>query len=226
MKKLQNIAGILLLSGTIAMAGVPESFVQRPSMEQSLLRESEFPIWIAQQRGHRPEGPPPGRGPRPGGPPPRRGSDGPPTEEGSSEDWDRPLPPPRVMERLRRLPPDERERVLRNNWRFQQLPKKRQDQLLDRMRRFQELSPNERERIEERFSVFRNLTPEQREKTRKVYEEYWSKLEPERRSAIVDEFRSLRELPEKEREKRLESEEIKNRFNQKELEVLKQLSKL
>ena len=209
------------------MAGVTESFVPGPSVAQTFIQASDFPIWIAQQRGRRPEGPPPGRGPRPGGPPPRRGpDDGPPREGGSPEDWDRPLPPPQVMERLRRLPPDERERVLRNNWRFQQLPKERQDQLLDRMRRFQELSPNERERIEERFSVFRNLTPEQQGKARKVYEEHWSKLEPERRRAIVDEFRILRELPEKEREKRLESEEIKNRFNQQELEVLKQLSKL
>jgi len=220
---LQNIAGILLLSSAMAVAGVTERFVPEPSAEPTLLQRSDFPIWIAQQRD-RPDGT------RRGGPPPRRGPDGPLPEAsrdgGSSEDWDRQLPPPSVMERLRRLPPEERERVLRNNWRFRQLPIERQDQLLDRMRQFQRLSQIERERIEERFSIFSNLTPEQQGKARKVYQEHWRKLEPARRRAIVEEFRSLRELSEKERDKRLKSKEIKNGFNQQELEVLKQLAKL
>jgi hypothetical protein len=92
------------------------------------------------------------------------------------------------------LTPEQRERVLENNRRFQQFPPERQDQLRDRLRQLRELDPEQRERIEQRFAIFNNLTPKQQEKAREIYEGRWSKIPPERRRTLLQEFRRLRQL--------------------------------
>jgi Protein of unknown function (DUF3106) len=138
----------------------------------------------------------------------------------------RPLPPGVLLERLRSLPPDQREKVLENNLRFQQLPADQQEKLRERVRQLPELSPEQRELIQQRFAIFNNLTPAQQEKAREIYERRWSKLEPARRRALLQEFRRLRALPEAERKQRLESPELQNQFSSDERDLLAQLISL
>jgi len=170
---------------------------------------SEHRIWIEpvlwQQGG--PPGPPAGRGPR-----------------------RRPMPPPGLppllLERLKNLPPEQREKVLENNRRFQQLPPERQQQLRERLRKLQELTPGQRELIEQRFAIFRNLTPEQQEKARKLYEDRWRGLAPGRRRALLEEFRRLRALGVAERKQRMDSGELQSHFSSDERDLLAQLISL
>jgi len=136
-----------------------------------------------------------------------------------------PMPPP-LFKKLRDLPPEEQEKVLRNNQRFQELPKERQDELLNRLHRFQALSPEQKEMIEQRFAAFSKLTPEQREKVREIYQQHWRNLPPARRKALTEEFRKLREMPPGDREKYLSSNELEGRFNPDERDILRQLNSL
>lgn len=165
-------------------------------------------LWIEPvfwQQGGRPV-PPPGAGPR-------------------QAQRRRPAPPAALLERLKNLPPEERERVLENNRRFQQLPPARQEQLRERLRQLQELSPEQRELVEQRFAIFNNLTPRQQEKARRIYER-WRQMPPERRRALLGEFRRLREMAPSDRQQRLESEELQSQFDSDERDVLQQLISL
>jgi hypothetical protein len=134
----------------------------------------------------------------------------------------RPLPP-QVLERLSKLPPAERERVLENNRRFQQLPPEQQAVLRKRLQQLQEMSPEQRDLIEQRFAIFNNLTPAQQRKAREIYQKQWSKLTAQRRRALLEEFRRLRAMEREEREHRLSSEDFQAQFNAEERELLRQL---
>ena len=151
------------------------------------------------------------RRPRPDGRPGRRGRG--------------PLPP-QLLERLRKLPPEEQEKVLRNNERFQRLPKERKEQLLERLRRFQALSPEQRGRIEQRYENFRRLTPDQRRRAREIYSQHWRGLPAERRQAVIQEFRRLQRMSLDERKTYIARPEIQRRFNSEERKLLNDLSAL
>ena len=134
-----------------------------------------------------------------------------------------PPPPPQLLERLSKLPPEERERVLENNRRFRQLSPAQQALLLKRLQQFQKLSSEQRELIEQRLAIFNNLTPRQQAKARRLYENVWSKLTAERRRALLEEFRQLRALHPPEREQRLASDDFQAHFNAEERDLLQQL---
>ena len=131
--------------------------------------------------------------------------------------------PPALLDRLEKMTPEQRERVLRNNRRFQQLPPRQQEVLRERLRRLQELTPEQRELIEQRFQIFSNLTPRQQEKARQLYERRWRRLPPERRRALLEEFRHLREMPPADRDQRLSSEDLQSHFSAEERDLLQQL---
>jgi len=135
----------------------------------------------------------------------------------------RPVPPPALLERLKNLPPGQREKVLENNRRFQQLPPARQEQLRQRLRELQDLTREQREMVDQRFAIFSNLTPAQQEKARKIYEERWRGMLPERRRALLQEFRRLRALDTAERKQRMDSADLQNQFNSEERDLLAQL---
>jgi hypothetical protein len=136
------------------------------------------------------------------------------------------MPAAMLLERLRSLPPEQREKILENNPRFQQLPPDQQAKLIERVRQLPELTPEQRELIQQRFAIFNNLTPEQQQKARQIYDRRWSKIEPARRRALLQEFRRLRALPESERAQLLQGPEMQNRFSSDERDLLSQLISL
>jgi hypothetical protein len=110
----------------------------------------------------------------------------------------RPKPNVREVERLERMTPQERRE------RLKQLPPERQKQIEQRMQRLQNLSPQERQRLRQRFEEFQ-------------------KLSPERQSAVRDELQSLRRMSPVERKARLESGELKSRFDGRERRILNEV---
>jgi hypothetical protein len=138
----------------------------------------------------------------------------------------RPPFPSRILNQLRNLKPDERERVLQNNPRFRELPPERKAQLLDRLNMLLEMDEDQRRDLDRRLSVFRNLTPEQRRRAREIYENHWRTLGPERRVAIMEEFRNLRDMSPEERDRRIDSSEYQNQFSLEERALLDELSSL
>ena len=123
------------------------------------------------------------------------------------------LPPPWVLEGLKDAPPEEQERLLQNNprfqefpkerqeelieslRRFQQLPKERQEELLGRLRRFQELPPERREELRDRMRRFREMPPEERERVERRFDNF-RRLTPEQREKAREIYsRHWRSLP-------------------------------
>ena len=202
-------AGKLFFGLWILVGTLPLGVQAQDAVDDAPPAERRAPPPRMGPRQGRPMRPPPGwrMPPRPPGPLPG------------------PLPGP-MMERLRNLPPEQREEILRNNRRFQQLPKEQQEKMLERFRRFQQLPPRQREMMEERFSILNSLTPERRRKALQIYERHWRDLPPERRQALTEEFRRLRELSPQERKLRLSSPELEDRFNSQERDLLQQLTAL
>ena len=147
-------------------------------------------VWL--QEDH-PPGPEPGdRGgplPPPRGPRLRRRGESMPPPPGMRPGLGRgPMLPPPLMQQLKDLPPEEQEKVLQNNARFQELPKERQEELIERLHRWQALPPEQKEAVAERFVIFSGLTPERRQKAREIYRQHWSTLPPERRKALMEDL--------------------------------------
>jgi hypothetical protein len=190
---------------------------------------AEFPYFnpvLVLQRGD--GGPRMGRGPGMRRMPPPgfhrdRRDDGAPGEAGPRGPMP-PVPPP-LMEKLKNLPPEEQENVIKNNEHFQQLPKEQQDRLLRRWRRFQALPQDQKEMILKRGQAFNRLTVEQRQKIRELMPR-WQALPEDRHKALQEEFRKMREMTPEDRDKHLSSKDVENNFNPEERDLLKQLNSL
>lgn len=191
---------------------VPESL-----SDLAVLQEDQPPP----PRPRRREGPMP---PRPGMGPGRRGRSMPPSPGFGPGRRGGPMMPPQILEKMKDLPPQEQEEVLRNNERFQELPKERQEQLLERLRRWQALTPEQREMIQRRADTFFNrFTPEQRQRAREIMPR-WHALSEDRHKTMVEEFRKMRDWKPEEREKYLSGKDVESRFSPEERDLLKEIN--
>ncbi|MEE9235523.1 MAG: DUF3106 domain-containing protein [Candidatus Acidoferrales bacterium] len=114
--------------------------------------------------------------------------------------------------RLGPLPPEQQERVLRNDEFFQRLPPPAQQRfrrhleqfntrppeerqrILQRFQRFAELSPQEQQRLRRRARQFAQMSPEQRRQAQRIFQA-WQQLPPERRRLIAERLRRLHQAP-------------------------------
>lgn len=92
--------------------------------------------------------------------------------------------PPKWVDRLRDLSPEEQERFMRNNQRFQNLPPQRQSQIRKNLQMWNRLSPTERNAIRDRERIWEQMSPEQRQYVRNVLVPKWQSMPPERRQLI------------------------------------------
>ena len=92
--------------------------------------------------------------------------------------------PPKWVDRLRDMSPEEQERFMRNNQRFQNLPPQRQSQIRKNLQMWNRLSPTERNAIRDRERIWEQMSPEQRQYVRNVLVPKWQSMPPERRQLI------------------------------------------
>lgn len=102
--------------------------------------------------------------------------------------------PPPWMERLREMSPEDQERFLSNNARFQALPPERQAQIRKRLQQWNSLTPEQRAEVRKREEVWRRMSPEQQRHVRDELLPKWQQLPPERRQAIRRHLAALRGL--------------------------------
>ena len=133
--------------------------------------------------------------------------------------------PPGFLQRLRDLPPDEQERVLQNNARFQRLPPERQEKVRENLRRWNSLSPRQKEVIRQREEILRNLSPEQRQELRSIYPSY-HQLPPDRQHQVMRAFTRLHELPPAQRARLLSSRAFREHFSPEEQQIIRRLAGL
>jgi Protein of unknown function (DUF3106) len=99
--------------------------------------------------------------------------------------------PPKWVENLREMPPDEQERFMRNNDRFQSLPPARQAQIRQNLGKWNGLTPEQKDRIRATEQMFEQMSPEQRERFRDELIPRLAQLPPERRQRVIGHWRRL-----------------------------------
>ncbi len=131
----------------------------------------------------------------------------------------RPLPPrpwPNVLDRLERMSPEERRRVL------DQLPPGRRAHIEQRLLEYEKLSPAERQRLRRQFRRFRQLPPERQETARRLFLR-WRELPPQQRRALGREVARLRLLSDEDRAAVLNGADYRSRFTPDEREMVETL---
>jgi hypothetical protein len=92
--------------------------------------------------------------------------------------------PPKWVDRLRDMSPEEQDRFMRNNQRFQTLPPQRQAQIRRNLETWNRLSPTERNAIRDRERTWEQMSPEQRRYVQDVLLPKWKSMPQERRTLL------------------------------------------
>jgi hypothetical protein len=99
--------------------------------------------------------------------------------------------PPRWVENLREMPPEEQQQFLQNNRVFQNLAPERQAQIRKNLENWNKLTPAERDSIRQRAAILERMTPAQRIYLRNTLLPKWQAMPPERRQVINGRLRIL-----------------------------------
>lgn len=99
--------------------------------------------------------------------------------------------PPTWVGNLREMPPEERERFMQNNERFQNLLPQRQQQIRQNLQKWDRLTPEQKDRIRATERILEQATPEQREHFQNEIVPKLAQMAPERRQRVLGHWRRL-----------------------------------
>ncbi len=92
--------------------------------------------------------------------------------------------PPKWVDDMRNMSPDEQERFMQNDARFKNLSPARQQQIRGNLQKWNALTPEQQAAVRQRAQVLERMTPEQREYVRNTLLPQWQAMPPKRRQAI------------------------------------------
>jgi len=122
-----------------------------------------------------------------------------------------------ILERLERMTPEERRRVLNR------LPPERRKRVEEGLESFRQLPPSEQERLRNRLERFGELPPERQAAARRLWARF-NQLAEDRKPLVGEEFRVLRQLDDTDRRARINGDEFRSRFTLGEQQLLQDLS--
>jgi hypothetical protein len=134
--------------------------------------------------------------------------------------------PPKWVDRLQSMSPQEQERFMRNNERFKNLLPERQEQIRRRLQNWNRMTPEQQAEFRRREQILEQMTPEQRRSVNQDLLPRWKQLPPERKQAIQRHLGALRNLTEAEREAKLNDPNFVRGLSPEEQQMLRDLSKL
>ena len=123
-----------------------------------------------------------------------------------------------AVERLVKMNPEERKKAL------QKLPPERRKQLEERLRQYDRLTPEQKAKLYGQYQNFSGLSAEQQAHLRKLFQRF-NNFPPERQGALRAEVQKMQALPDADRRARMNSDEFRNRYNQREQALLAELAK-
>lgn len=127
---------------------------------------------------------------------------------------------PEKVERWRRMPPDQRERIRERYRRFKDLPPERRERYMDRSRRWRELPERERRFLRERREMYRNAWPDEKRAIDKFFGRL-RQLPPDDRRTLKRRIAEWRALPAAERDEQLAGWPFYNRLRPDERKVIR-----
>lgn len=92
--------------------------------------------------------------------------------------------PPKWVESLQNMSPDDQERFMQNDARFKKLAPPRQQQIRNRLQQWNRLTPEEQQAYLQRERVLERMTPEQQQYVRNTLLPKWQTMPVDRRQAI------------------------------------------
>jgi hypothetical protein len=135
------------------------------------------------------------------------------------------LPGPWVQ-KLGQMSPEEQERFLRNNQRFQSLPPERQQQIRQNLQKWNSLSPTERDAIRDRQDFVAHLSPEQRQHLQNDLLPQWQAMPQERRQLINGRLHVLQGMTPQQRDEALKDPQFMRGLSPDEESMLRDLNSL
>src|ERR1700691_1077221 len=84
--------------------------------------------------------------------------------------------PPKWVENVRDMPPEQQERFMQNNERFKSLSPERQQQIRQNLQKWNNLTPEQQAAARQREAVLEQMTPEQRQYFNKTVLPKWQAM--------------------------------------------------
>jgi uncharacterized protein DUF3106 len=181
-----------------------------------------------------PNRPPVNQG-RPGGPPPFASRPNPGTQAGANSPAGRNLTPRQQLgvgapgpwiQKMRQMPPAQRERFFQNSSAFQSMPPEQQNKIRQQFNRWDHMTPQQRADQKEKEAVWGRMTPQQQDHIKNDVLPTWRQMSPDRRQAIQQKLRVLQNMPESARNQRLNDPRFTEGMNDEDRATLRDLSHL
>jgi polyhydroxyalkanoate synthesis regulator phasin len=125
---------------------------------------------------------------------------------------------PNLLDRMRKMSPDERRRMMED------LPQDRKKAIEEGLERYDQMSPDERRKLGHQYELFQQMSQERREQLRRFYRRF-NDLEEERRPLVREEFQSLQAMTAEQRRSRINSDEFRNKYTGAEQQLLSDMGK-
>lgn len=134
--------------------------------------------------------------------------------------------PPKAVEKLEDLTPEQQERFLQNNQRFQSLSPEQKAQIQQRLEAWNRLTPQQQQALRDRQRVWEEMTPDQRRYVQETLFPHWKQLPAVRRQAILQRLHTLRDLSESGRQAKLNDPAFTQGLSPEDRDMLGQLAHL
>ncbi len=130
------------------------------------------------------------------------------------------------MQRMRQMPPAQRERFFQNSPAFQRMPPEQQNKIRQQFNQWDRMTPQQRADQTAKEGVWERMTPEQRDHIKNDVLPTWRQMSPDRRQAIQQRLRVLQNMPESARNQRLNDPRFTEGMSDEDKSTLRDLSHL
>jgi hypothetical protein len=130
------------------------------------------------------------------------------------------------IQKMRQLPPAERERFFQNSSAFQGMPREQQNRIRQQFSQWDHMNPQQRADQNAKEQVWAQMTPQQREHIKNDVMPTWRQMPPDRRQAIQQRLRVLQNMPESARNQRLNDPKFTAGMSDEDRATLRDLSHL
>jgi Protein of unknown function (DUF3106) len=130
------------------------------------------------------------------------------------------------LQKMREMPPAQRERFFQNSPAFQRLAPEQQNKIRQQFNQWDRMSPQQRADQVEKEGNWQSLSPEQKSHIKNDVLPAWRQMSPDRRQAIQQRLRVLQNMPESARNQRLNDPKFTEGMSEDDKSMLRDLSHL
>ena len=130
------------------------------------------------------------------------------------------------VDRMRQMPPSQRERFFQNSPAFQRMSPEQQNKIRQQFSQWDRMTPQQRADQTQREHVWAQMTPAQKDHIKNDVLPRWRQMSPDRRQAIQQRLRVLQNMPESARNQRLNDPRFTEGMSDEDRATLRDLSHL